>query len=230
MAGLAVSPLSAGDGSNGPERLRATGRVQIGLAGGPTLHTLEVMKPPPLPEDVLGRVLRAARANGLSVLIIAALGAIGSLAIGDLEGTAVGLVVAFGGWLELSGRQRLLRGDADGVARLVRAQYVVMGAILVYCVTRLLSFDPDTALSSVTPEMRQELVNEGVDVAAILRLVRILFYTMYSVVAVVTLAYQGGMARYYGKRREIVAQALAARRNPAPPPPARGPSPEDLVT
>ena len=188
------------------------------------------MKPPPLPDETLGRVVRTAKANGLSVFIIASLGALASLAFGDLEGTAVGLVVAFGGWMELSGRQRLLRGDADGVTRLIRAQYVVMGAILVYCVTRLVSFDPDTALSGVTPEMRQELVNEGVDVAGLLRLVRIMFYALYSVVAVVTLAYQGAMARYYGRRREPVAQALGARRRPSPPPPARGPSPEDLVT
>ncbi|MBS0664526.1 MAG: hypothetical protein JSR48_14765 [Verrucomicrobia bacterium] len=188
------------------------------------------MKPPPLPEETLGRVARMARANGLSVLIIASLGALASVAFGDLEGAAVGLVVAFGGWMELSGRQQLRRGETDGMTRLIRAQYVVMGAILVYCITRLASFDPDTALSNVTPDMRQELANEGVDVAAILRLVRIGFYTLYSVVAVVTLAYQGGMARYYGKRREPVAQALAARRNPVPPPPSRGPSPEDLVT
>ncbi len=216
-----------GGGAGRDNAIRA---AQIGLAGGKTLHTLEVMKPPPLPEEILGRVLRTAKTNGLSVLIIASLGALASLAFGDLEGTAVGLAVAFGGWMELSGRQRLLRGDADGVTRLIRAQYVVMGAILVYCVTRLASFDPDQALSGLTPDMRQELVNEGVDVAAILRLVRIGFYSLYSVVAVVTLIYQGVMARYYGRRREPVAQALAARRHPTPPPPAGGPSPEDLVT
>ncbi len=187
------------------------------------------MKPPALPEETLRRVLRLAKGNGLSVLIIAGLGTLVSLAFGDLVGAGVGLVVAYGGWMELNGRRTLLRGDAAGVDRLIRAQWIVLGAILAYCVTRFASFDSDTALGGLTPDMRSQLTEAGLDVAAILPLVRLIFYLTYATVAVVTLLYQGGMARYYSRRREPVGQALAARLRPVVPPAAAA-SPEDWVT
>lgn len=188
------------------------------------------MKPLPPPEETLARVVRMARMNGISVVIIAGLGALLSLAFGDLVGTAVGLVVAYGGGTELAGRKALLRGDADGMRRLVRAQWIVLGAILVYCVTRLASFDAESALGNLTPDMRSQLTEAGVDIAAILPLVRLMFYLTYVTVILVSLIYQGAMARYYRRRTETVQQALAARLRPVPPPLAPATSPEDEVT
>jgi len=188
------------------------------------------MKPLPPPEETLARVVRMARMNGISVVIIAGLGALLSLAFGDLVGTAVGLVVAYGGGTELAGRKALLRGDADGMRRLVRAQWIVLGAILVYCVTRLASFDAESALGNLTPDMRSQLTEAGVDIAAILPLVRLMFYLTYVTVILVSLIYQGAMARYYRRRTETVQQALAARLHPVPPPLAPATSPEDEVT
>ena len=188
------------------------------------------MKPPPSPEDKLRRVLRTAKVNGLSVVIIASLGALGSLLFGDLVGTAVGVVVAYGGWTELTGQKQLLRGEVEGMRQLVRAQWIVLGAIVVYCVTRLASFDSESVMGNLTPAMRAELTDAGVDMSAILPMVQLLFYVMYFSVALVTVIYQGGMAIYYRRRTAVVGEALAARLRPVSPPPLLESNPEDWVT
>jgi hypothetical protein len=191
------------------------------------------MKPPPLPEETLVRVLRISKMNGLSVLIIAGLGALVSLASWDPVGVMVGGLVAYGGWMELSGRKHLLRGEAaEGMRRLVRSQWIVLGVILVYCVTRLASFDSESALGPLTSEMRAQLAEAGVDLASILPMIRLAFYGLYGSVALVTLIYQGGMARYYRRRTDVVKQAVEARLRPPPVvlPVKTGPDPEDLLT
>src|SRR4051794_10202959 len=108
----------------------------------PTLKRLK--KPPLTPEEQLLRVLRVARTNGLSVVIIAGLGTL--LSIGDWLGMAVGAAVVWGGWMELAGRKQLVRGDASGVRLLVRSQWVVLAAIEVYCVMKL-GFDTERGVS-----------------------------------------------------------------------------------
>ena len=187
------------------------------------------MKPSLTPEAKLQRVLRAAKLNGLSVAIFAGLCALGSLAFGDWMGAAFGALVAAGGAMELSGRRQLLRGDADGMRVLVRSQLLVLSVILVYAISRFASFDAESALGGLTPDMRTELTQSGVDFAAILPLVRMAFYAMYGIVALVTLIYQGGMALYYRRRTADVKLALAARLRPVVPPPPVA-APEDWVT
>jgi len=188
------------------------------------------MKPPRTPEEQLRRVLRTAKLNGLGVAIVAGVGALGSLAFGDLMGAAVGAVVAVGGGMELSGRKQLLRGNADGMRRLVGSQLLVLGVIVVYAISRLASFDADSAMGNLTPEMRSELAQAGVDLAALVPLVRLMFHALYGSLAVVTLIYQGGLALYYRRHTETVKQALAARLRPTVPRAMPGPAPEDLLT
>ena len=189
------------------------------------------MKPPRTPEDQLLRVLRAAKLNGWSVAIVAGVGALGSLLFGDLVGAVVGALVAAGGVMELSGRKRLLHGDADGMRRLVRSQLIVLSVILVYAMTRFMSFDAEGAMGNMTPDMRSDLAQAGVDVGSLLSMIRLMFYAMYVAVALVALIYQGGMALYYRRHTATVMAALAARLRPVPPPPrvATG-DPEDWVT
>jgi hypothetical protein len=189
------------------------------------------MKPPRTPEEQLRRVLRTAKLNGLGVAIVAGVGALGSLAFGDLLGAAVGALVTVGGAMELSGRKLLERGDADGMRRLVRSQLLVLGVIVVYAVSRFASFDAESAMGNLTPDMRNDLTQAGVDLAAILPMVRLMFYALYGSLAVVTLFYQGGLALYYRRHTGAVKLALAARLRPAAPAAGRAEvSPEDLVT
>lgn len=180
-------------------------------------------KPPPTPETQLLRVLRIAKVNGLSVLIIAGLGTL--LSIGDWFGMAIGIAVAYGGWLELSGRKQLLHGDVAGVRRLVQSQLVVLAAIEIYCLMKL-GFD---STHGVSQELRGAMIEMGVDMAALEPSLRLAFYGTYGAVALLTVIYQGGMARYYSRRKDVVQEAITARLRP-PPAPVRAGDPEDWVT
>lgn len=161
------------------------------------------------PDDVLRRVLRLSGINGKSVAIFAGLCALASLAFGDLLGAIVGCFVSFGGITEVRGRNKLRRGDADGMRLLVRAQWLVLGVIWAYAATRIGSFDAMLALENQTPEMQQILTEAGVETAQLITLVKIVFYVFYSVVMLVSLIYQGGLALYYKHRTPMVQAALA---------------------
>jgi len=186
-------------------------------------HTLpRRMKPPLTPEAQLQRVLRIAKTNGLSVVIIAGLGTV--LSLGDWFGMAVGAAIIWGGWMELKGRKQLLAGDSAGVRVLVRSQVIVLVAIEVYCLVKL-GFD---RTHGVSPELRTAMIDLGIDMAELEPSLRLAFYGTYSLVALLTVVYQGGMARYYGKKGPVIQQALEDRARPAAR--ASGATPEDEVT
>jgi hypothetical protein len=187
----------------------------------PTLSRLK--KPPLTPEAQLQRILRVARTNGLSVVIIAGLGTLFSL--GDWVGVGVGVAVFVGGWMELKGRKQLVHGDIAGVRTLVQSQWVVLGAIEIYCVM-MLGFSQDHGVSQ---ELRGAMMEMGVDMVALEPSLRLAFYATYAAVALVSIVYQGGMARYYARRVGVVQEAIAARSRP-PAPPVRAADPEDWVT
>ena len=97
---------------------------------------------------------------------------------------------------------------------LVRSQLLLLSVILIYCVTRLGSFDADTALGNLTPDMEAPLKELGLERGEILSMVRSTFYITYVTVAVVTVFYQGGMALFYRRRTALVSEALAAPPQP----------------
>ena len=177
------------------------------------------MQPPP--GDALRRVLRLARMNGWSVALFAGLCSLVSLAFGDLVGFAVGVLVSFGGALEVRGYRKLKRRDPDGMTLLVRSQLVVLGAIWAYALPRLLSFDAGYLQCEVLPNARQMLAAAGMDLDALLAqagidagqvvpLVHLFFVVLYGTVMLTTLIYQGGMALYYRHQRAGVEAALRA--------------------
>ena len=180
-------------------------------------------KPPLTPEEQFQRVLRIAKTNGLSVVIIAALGTL--ISLGDWLGMAVGVALIVGGRMELAGRKRLLANDPAGVRQLVRAQWVVLGAIEIYCLIKL-GFDHDHGVSQ---ELRGAMIDLGIDMAALEPALRLAFYGSYGAVALISVVYQGGMARYYGRRAGVVQAVIAARLRP-PAVPVRAGDPEDWVT
>jgi hypothetical protein len=162
------------------------------------------------PDEVLRRVLRLSSVNGMSVAIFAGLCALASLVFGDWLGAGVGLLVSYGGFTEVRGRNKLRKRDADGMRLLVRAQWMVLGVIWVYAASRIGSFDAMLALENQTPEMRQILTEAGIETAQLITLVKVFFYVFYSVVMLVTLIYQGGLALYYKHRTPMVQAALSA--------------------
>lgn len=165
------------------------------------------------------RVLLVSRLDGLSIVVVASLGSLLALLLGDLVGVLVGLMVVGAGAMELRGHGALKRRDASGMRWLVRSQLFLLTVILVYCASRLGSFDSESVMGNLTPDMASVLQEAGIEQADIVPLVRMMFLTVYGSVAAITLLYQGGMALYYSRRTARVAAFLAA------PPPVAAHSP-----
>jgi hypothetical protein len=172
-------------------------------------------------EQALARVLRVSRLNAWSIVVVAVLGALGSLLLGALGGALTGLLVAIAGGMELRGRRRLRRRDASGIRLMVRAELFLLAVIAVYCVSRIASFDAGYLKEQVLPELKQNLLVLGVSLSdtlaeaglteeQVVPLVHRLFLALYGTVLVVALVYQGGLARWYGRKELLVQEALAA--------------------
>jgi hypothetical protein len=159
-------------------------------------------------EKALKRVLRISRLNGWSVIIIAALGVLVTLAMGDLSGMVVGVLIAVAGWMEIRGHKLLKKRNPDGMKALVRSQMFLLAIILVYCASRLGSFDDGAVMANLTPDMESLLKEAGISKADVLPLVRTAFFAGYGSFALVTLFYQGGMALYYRAKTPLVIEAL----------------------
>jgi hypothetical protein len=156
----------------------------------------------------LKRVLAISRLDGWSVVIIAGLGTLVTLAMGDWYGIAIGLIIVAAGAMEIRGNRLLKKRQIDGMKWLVRSQLFLLSVVLVYCVSRLASFDDATVFENLTPDMESALKELGISKADILPLVRITFLAGYGGAAVVTVLYQGGMALWYRGKIKLVTEAL----------------------
>jgi len=167
--------------------------------------------PQPTPaQKALQRVTGLSRLNGWSVVIVAGLGGLIALVLGDWLSIGLGLLVGGLGWMEVKGGRMLRKRDADGMKWLVRSQMLLLALILAYCSSRLGSFDPESALGNLTPDMEAALKEAGIARADIMPLVHQMFLALYISVAVAALLYQGGLALYYRRKVQLVTEALAA--------------------
>jgi hypothetical protein len=168
--------------------------------------------PPPLPADqALARVLKISRLNGWSIAIISSLGALFSLAFGDLTGAGIGLLAACAGGMEVRGHRLLQRGDADGLRWLGRAELFLLAVIATYAASRLLSFDAESVRENITPDQQAVLQEVGLEMTDVIPLVRLVFRLFYGAVLLLTCLYQGGMIFFYRRQAPLVRAALAGR-------------------
>jgi hypothetical protein len=172
------------------------------------------------PEKALKRVLTISWLDGWSMVVIAGLGILLTLVLGELLGVAIGLLILAAGIIELRGRRALKRRNADGMKLLVRAQLFLLTVILVYCARCLGSFDAVYVKDQLVPEMRQNFLLLGVNLDEILKqfeltvdelvpLVHKAFLALYGGVAIVSIFFQGGLALYYRRKTELVTTALS---------------------
>lgn len=189
-----------------------------------TATLLPKMKPPPLPAEILRRVVRVSMIDGVSVLFVAGLCALASAATRDAFAAFIGLVVAGAGALEMSGASRLRAGDARGMRLLFWSHFLIGASMLVYVAVRLLYLD----LASVHKMLAEAQQAEGSTrefFALLQEQVRQVGMTldeylllsmrvMYLSLIIATALYQGGMTIYYARRRSAVLQALLEDEEP----------------
>lgn len=161
--------------------------------------------------------MKISRLNGWSVVIFGALSVLLTLVFGDLLGMFIGLCVVLAGGMEIRGGRQLRQRNPDGVKLLVRSQLFLLSVILCYCASRLGSFDADTVLANLTPDMEAPLVELGLTRADIVELTRATFLAVYVSVSLTALLYQGGLAFYYRRKTALLTEAL--REPTATPPP-----------
>ncbi|PTY07556.1 hypothetical protein DB347_04785 [Opitutaceae bacterium EW11] len=167
-------------------------------------------KPPPTPHETLRRVIGLARIDGRIVLWLSGCFALLSAGAHDATGAIAGCAAAGAGAMEVHGATLLVHGSQRGVDWLVRAQLVLLATILIYVAFRITQFDPQMIESRITPEIEQRIRDVPLTREQFVEMCRILSYVVYSVVGFVSLIYQGGMARYYAKRRQTIELALEA--------------------
>ncbi len=174
---------------------------------------MTVSQPTPS-EKALKRVIGISRLNGWCVTLVAGLGTPIALLLGDWLSAGLGLLVAGFGALEVHGNRLLKKHDPEGMKWLVRSQMLLLALILAYCASRLGSFDGESAMANLTPDMEAVLNEAGLSRADILPLVHRMFIVIYVAVALASLVYQGGLALYYRSKTRLVTKALTTP--PAP--------------
>ena len=139
-----------------------------------------------------------ARRNGLGLLIFGVLSLLLSLTSIDPVGLGIGAIVAATGLVEVRTSRRLAGADPAAPKILARSELVLMAGILVYCALKL------TVLSDSSGELAARLGDTrslGIDVEALTSKLNTLVYATF---IAVTLIYQGGMARYFLRRRSMI--------------------------
>jgi hypothetical protein len=165
-----------------------------------------VKKPPPLPAEILHRVLRLATFDGRIIMIVAGTLALLHAAAYQVDSAIVGCLVAGAGALELHGAGLLRAGDARGVDWLVRSQLLLLATLLIYSAIQLISPDlSQIGRVKFTPEMMQTLDTLKLTKEEFALLTNTIVYVT---VGAVTLIYQGAMAFYYSRHRRAVTLAL----------------------
>jgi hypothetical protein len=166
------------------------------------------MKPPLLPSEALKRVVRLARFDGMSLLVVSGAFALISAASRDVGGAAIGLLIAGAGAVELHGVGLLTAGH-NGMRWLISSQLCLMAMILIYAGIRIARPDVSWIMPYVKGEAAEPIIQAAQQSGMTVEQLLIEgMSTLYVMVAAITVIYQGGMAVYYVRRRVAVEIAL----------------------
>lgn len=169
------------------------------------LFARSMQLPPLLPEEILVRVIRLARIDGLGVLLLGSLFAIFAATSGEAGFAVVGLLAAGAGAAELHGVGLLRAGEARGVRWLIACQPFLLLVIYGYCWLRLTHFEMPPIPEGLQETIERSAQQLNMTVEDYFRFVNRLTAQL---VAVVATFYQSGMMVYYLRRRKAVERAL----------------------
>ena len=172
----------------------------------------------PAPEQRLQRVLRFARIDAVSLLVVAVPAAVLSVCAREWIEAAAGAGIALCGVLEWAGRNRVQRRRADGLGWMVASQLgcLLFVLFLAWDLAHREQADRIVALlPSFTREQLDVLFPDPESLRALLIGVQRLTATL---LALVSILYQGGLALYYLRTRPAALAVFAE-------PPVLGPFP-----
>lgn len=166
-----------------------------------------MQQPPLLPEEVLNRVTRLARFDGLSVLVLGTLFALNTALAKNVPFALIGLLATGAGAIELHGVALLREGEPRGVNWLIASQPFLFVVMVAYCVTSAHHFEMPPI-----PDQLRELVEFSAQQwkMSVEQYFRTMNTLVATIVGFVSFFYQGGMTLYYWRRRNAVQQALMA--------------------
>jgi len=148
----------------------------------------------------LARAAKLATSNGMGYAVFGVLTVLLSLstALADLAALGVGLTLVFVG---ISARRlgpRLRDGDADAARALARNELILLAAIAVYCLLMV------TVAPATSSELDDALKQTGynIDTNGLAR-------GFYAIVFVITLLYQGGLARHFRRQVPLAEEYVA---------------------
>ncbi|RKY18758.1 MAG: hypothetical protein DRQ55_12510 [Planctomycetota bacterium] len=147
----------------------------------------------------LARAASLGRKNGLSLLVFGLATLLLSALGPDVVGLAIGAVVTVTGFIERRVATRLCRADEGAPLILARNELALLAGIVLYAGLKL------TWLRESGAELARQIGDTGglgVDIEA---LAQSLNTAVYATVIAVALVYQGGMARYFLRRRQMIA-------------------------
>jgi hypothetical protein len=164
--------------------------------------------PPLLPDAALARVLRLARFDGMSVLVLGGIFALAAAAGRHVPFAAIGLLAAGAGAVELHGANLLRQGVVRGMRWVIASQPLLLAVILTYCVLRLWIVGP----SDVPEAMRGLFAASAAQWNLSLEDYVVTLNRLTALaVGTVAVGFQGAMTIYYWRRRRDVARALEAQ-------------------
>ena len=150
------------------------------------------------------KVAAVASFSGITTLIIALASASFTAFDPGVGGIVAVVVLAAVGTVELIGRHKLLRGDANATRILALNQLGFLAAITVYCCVQMATF----SVASITSQIPAEL---GTLDASTKQMVRQLWYGFYGLLIFLSVIFQGGLALYYHRCAKHVERFRAAQ-------------------
>jgi hypothetical protein len=191
-----VASAAADPGASKVPRSCAVAQQSLSLQEREALQTAADLHAP------LARAARLGAANGLGYAVFGALTLALSLIGPDLVSLALGAVLLAVGLLERRDAARLQRADPEAPKSLARNELVLMGTIVVYALLRLTILRDDSA---ALEQQLGDTSSLGIDVGGLMESLNTM---VFATVAAVALLYQGGMARYFLRRRALLQEYL----------------------
>lgn len=158
------------------------------------------------------KAARIAMGSAVTTLFIGACAVPFTLIWPSLAGALITAGLWVIGVVEFLGYRKMMRADPSAARHLAANQLAFLGLIVLYCAIQMLTFSTaDVKAAAMSPEFRAELgampsMARGFDrdIDQLAPLVTYGFYGFYSLVIILSVFFQGGLALYYFTRRKFL--------------------------